>query len=241
MSFNCSYTYNPNVSCLQPNNVSTNGIAYVLLRDDQMDRAGQCLLDYQTVFSQCVTPSKERRKALGLPSGSRAGAALGPLPLILLVLAFLSAVSASVVPRSISCSSFEPDPRDAWNWNAYTQTTLLGDGVRLACNDLPCGGPFTDTATTSLAWQFQNTSVSINVKAKAGDVVKAVGGTYAEKVTSVPAKGLWLLHGIGIQATYAGAVDVTGWYSGCSDRQRYRGSALVPDSDRIVLYYLITD
>ncbi|WOO78704.1 uncharacterized protein LOC62_02G002244 [Vanrija pseudolonga] len=239
MSLNCSYPYNPNVTCLHPHNISANGVAYVLLRDDQMDLAGWCLLDHNTVFTNCVTQSKERRKALGLPSGT--GPTLGPLPLILLVLAFVSAVSASVIPRAISCSSFEPDPRDAWNWNAYTQTRLLGGGGAISCNGLPCGGSFNDTKTTYLSWQLQNTSVSINVNAKPADVVKVVGGTDAEQVTSVPAKGLWLLHGIGIPATYAYAVDVPGWYSGCSDRQRYRGSALVPDSDRIVLYYLITD
>ncbi|WOO78703.1 uncharacterized protein LOC62_02G002243 [Vanrija pseudolonga] len=225
MSFNCSYLYNPNVTCLQPNNVSANGVAYVLLYDADMAKAGKCLLSQDLVFTECVTQSKERRAALGLPSGSRAVPTLGPLPLLLLVLAFLSATCAKAVP----CSSFTPDPRDTWNWNATTEGTVLSGADD--CSVAACGGNITNTTTIKLEWEVNTTAVE--VKAAAADIVATV--------TSVPTDGMWILNGRAYLIAYAHAVQVQGWFEGCSDRQRYRGSALVPDGDRVVLRYVYTD
>ncbi|WOO78702.1 uncharacterized protein LOC62_02G002242 [Vanrija pseudolonga] len=234
MSFNCSYPYNPNVTCfLQP--AVYNNTAYALMYDADMAQAGQCLLQYDIVFTECVTKSKERRAALGLPSGSHARPTLGRLPLLLLLfLVFLSAACA----KAVSCSRFDPDSRDAWDWNAVTPSIRLEDAASLCFANAPCGGPFKETATTSLTWAVNGT---VEVKVKPADVVALVGGSYATKVTSVPADGMWINHGRAYMTTFAYAVNVSGWFEQCSDGQRYRGSALVPDGDRVALRYFYTD
>ncbi|KAL1410595.1 hypothetical protein Q8F55_004612 [Vanrija albida] len=184
MSFNCSYPNNPNATaCVQPT-LGANNTAYVQLRDDEMARAGQCLLEHGVVFTH-----------------------------------------------------FEPDPRDEWDWYAVTASTRVGDYLR--CPSW-CGGPTRESATISLEWEVTN-GTAIQVTARPADIVRAVGGPYAERVTSPWVDGLFVLKGSVYLSTFAYAVRVPGWFGECSDGARYRGAALVPDGEGVVLRCVYQD
>lgn len=176
--------------------------------------------------AQAVKSSATRRR----PSSHLSTFVLGLLGLT--VLGFVSAApTQSDASNTVSCSTFKPFDSSRWEMDRATPEQRISDTVD--CTTSQTGCMMFPSSQPSWTASFQSPN-PINITADINSVIKTAGKSYVASIAAPGFdSGLILRPGVkGHIAAWAGAIQIPGQFSGCTDGKLYTGEANILDPAR---------
>ncbi|KAL1406685.1 hypothetical protein Q8F55_008391 [Vanrija albida] len=245
----CSFTYNTSIvqTCCTTANMSISEgstLVHCGVKDDELEGFGRCLANNGVYRQLCTTNSRTAVKESSSPRKTP----LGPLPLLLLALAFLAVVvnaeglpprrfhpvpRASPLQTRPNCTRFDMEKdQTKWLTNATTVRMIVSDKVNCAAGAGPCAVDVNRQAVFNV--EFHPPSNASAGGIDPGYIVKAAGGSYNASATSTTGKGFFLPPGqSGYVEAWVIAASIPGVFRDCGDKNEYEGSVIVPDAARV--------
>lgn len=144
------------------------------------------------------------------------------------------------MPAGLKCTRFDPDPESEWNRDTWTRAYKISDPVTCpAGQDDSCD--ITYSKGTEVSFTL-GVSTSISATAVWASLETQISSEWGETTTTDFGYGYKVQPGrTAFLAARRPAIEIRGWYRGCSNGWDYRGEVIVPKAGTHDTYTYLVD